>query len=342
MASTLLRLYRYAKAVGAEAKENFTTEALRAAIVTDARPMLEALRAAKLLDDTRCTMSAETQVNIRRAGQVDLILHAKGALERSFWIEVKVDADEHGDQLANYARFIENAYPQPPRPILLVLGPRRLDATLPWLSWQNIREAIVRSGTTSPYWRDLKEYLEEIGMADSYDEVTTEDEARSLPTARRLMGKATRILLPFAEMAGAIWPGSSWPETEAKVYSAMLSTFLNLGTLAIRNAVDLPANLSAGVYHDPTKNDAWVRLWLWCRPTRIHERNEIFKLVQSREWGEEWFRDDSAWELFGAYQRLITFVSHSDATAWLVAKLEELKAAGAFELLSHLRDDTRR
>lgn len=37
MASSFLRLYRYAKAVGAEAKENNTTEALRAAIERSSR-----------------------------------------------------------------------------------------------------------------------------------------------------------------------------------------------------------------------------------------------------------------------------------------------------------------
>ena len=39
-------------------------------------------------------------------------------------------------------------------------------AWLPWISWQQIRGAIMASGTSNPYWRDLKLYLEEIGMAD--------------------------------------------------------------------------------------------------------------------------------------------------------------------------------
>ena len=117
MPSTFTRLFRYAKGVGADAKENYTTEVLRAAIETDARPLRDALKAGVRIDvASTSVVSVETQFAIATAGIVDMVLSFVDAdLRRTVWIEVKVDAGESGDQLANYARFI-SSLPEGHRP----------------------------------------------------------------------------------------------------------------------------------------------------------------------------------------------------------------------------------
>lgn len=337
MSSTFTRLFRYAKAIGAEAKENFTTEALRAAIETDSRPMLVALAARGwLVIGEPLTVRVETQLPVKGVGKIDLVLTAtNGATSRVFWIEVKVDADESGDQLSNYANFIRTV-PEAHRPMLLVLGPRSLGTEVPWLPWQELRNAIISSCSASPYWHDLKLYLEEIRMADSYDEVTQGDESTALPTARRLLGKTARVLTPFGVKAPDIWPGSTWPVNEAKVVDALVSSFITHGTLSMRNQNELRANVAVGVYHEPQTEDGWLGLWIWCPPKRVKERSTLLARVRSIEWGEDWSIDEGSWELFGAYRRLTSFVSHAEATEWLLARLEQLAALGVLPLLGSL------
>jgi hypothetical protein len=332
-----MRLFRYAKAIGAEAKENYTTEALRAAIETDGRPIVRALRSAGILDLASATeVRVQTQLSVSKVGQIDLVVTATSASSSVVcWIEVKVDAGEGGDQLASYERFIASL-PETKRPTLVVLGPTKLREGVPWLPWQKLREAIVSSGTTSPYWLDFKMYLEEIGMADSHDEKATGAEANALQPARRLLGKAARILTPFAKKAGASWPGSAWPTSEAKIVDALASAFVRHGTLTIANATNLRANVSAGLYHEPLTEDAWVGIWIWCRPNRVQERHAILELIAKHEWDDAWHRDEGAWELFGAYRRLTDFESHAMAAEWLGARLLQLRAAGLLNLLPKL------
>lgn len=336
MASTFTRLYRYAKAVGAEAKENYTTEALRACITTDARPFVLALRRAGIFDVAAdANLSVQTQLAVKGAGQIDLVVTI-AAEPRPFWFELKVDAGESGDQVSNYEAFIASLA-EPNRPRLVVLGPEPLRDGLPWLSWQHLREAIVESRTASPYWHDFKTYLEEIGMADSHDERVSDSEVRALRSARRLLGKASRILTPFAQAASKAWPGSLWPLTEAKVVDAVASSFVSHGTLSIGNATNLRANVSAGMYHEPLTEDAWLGLWIWCRPNRVRERRAILDIVECRSWADDWFRDGAEWELFGAYRQLVSFESHAAATAWLTSCLVQLRDAGMLDLLPKLK-----
>jgi hypothetical protein len=340
MASSFMRLYRYAKAVGAEAKENYTTEALRAAIETDPRPLLDAVRGIGVERvDALARIDVNTQVAIRAVGQIDLVVEVCAVPPIALWFEVKVDAGESGQQLTNYRTFISER-PAHARPILIVLGPHALGDSL-FLSWQRLRRAIVASGTASPYWHDFKLYLEEIRMADSYDEPVTDGEAHSLESSRKLFGKVARILTPFAAAAMSIWPGSMWPQTEPKIVDAVTSTFLRLGTLGISHVVQSNIGVSAGAYHDPVEEEVWLGLWMWCRPNYLRERHELVDAVRAaREWDEEWYHDGAAWELFGAYHRLKDFESHAAATAWLAGRLTDLKDTGLLLVLGRLAAGT--
>ena len=335
MPSTFMRLYRYAKAVGAEAKENYTTEALRAAIESDPRPITLALHDLGVIaSEPRGPIQAQTQFAVRGTGIIDLqLVFVEGEMRRLVWIEVKVDAEESGDQIANYQRFMATMAEEH-RPTLVVLGPKPLRDGVPWLSWQRLRAAIKRTESTSPYWTDLITYLGELRMADNYDEAVTPREAQALFPARSLLGKLVRILTPFAAEANGIWRGAGWPDSEKKVTEALLSVFQTHGTFTIANGISPSSGVSAGLYHEPLTNDGWLGLWLWIKPNRVAERQAILGAAnQVTTWGDEWHRDQGEWELFGAYRRLVEVESHANGQGWLSAKLVQLRDAGLLDLM---------
>jgi hypothetical protein len=261
------------------------------------------------------------------------VIHA-GA-RRSLWIEIKVDADESGSQIANYQRYI-GGLAEPHRPGLVVLGPKSIGQGVPWLSWQRLRQAITESGTSSPYWTDFKTYLEEIRMADNYDEPLSRDETQVLGPARSLLGKTTRMLTPFAVEANRVWRGAGWPETESDVQGFLLSLFGRLGTFRIGNGLSAWHGLSAGLHHSPS-GDARIGVWVWMNPRRVRERRNVLDAAATITPGEEWYATEGEWEVVGAYRPAGDFATHGDATNWLAAKYVQLRDLGLLEVLGKMR-----
>ena len=74
------------------------------------------------------------------------------------WIEVKVDAPEGIDQIANY---INHANKTSPSPIVITLGRRRVAPSVPALKWSDIADAIAAVSTPDESWLDLCEFLVE-------------------------------------------------------------------------------------------------------------------------------------------------------------------------------------
>ncbi|MBK6919511.1 MAG: hypothetical protein IPH07_19110 [Deltaproteobacteria bacterium] len=104
MPSTLHRLFTFAKATRAEALENFTTEALAAAITDDPAPLVAALAHVPGLQipPTTRLLRVDTQVPVD-GGTVDLVVAFDTI---TYWFEVKAHGGLHGDQLATYRRAI--------------------------------------------------------------------------------------------------------------------------------------------------------------------------------------------------------------------------------------------
>jgi hypothetical protein len=229
-----------------------------------------------------------------------------------------------------HARVATRVVAEEIRSNMYLTGARR---DLWWVSWQQVREATLRTGTTSPYWLDFKTYLEEIGMADSYDEVVTAPEAAALQPARALLGKLARMLTPFALEANEIWRGSGWPCTEKEVRDSLLWSLDHKGTFAIASRAGDHAGLGAGLYHEPSTSDGWLGLWLWVNPRRVHERAAIMAKVSGHSWSADWHTDQAEWELFGAYRRLVDLGSHAEGTTWLRERLVEVRDAGVLDEL---------
>jgi hypothetical protein len=166
--------------------ENFTTEALATAIGHDDRPMKRALRS---LDrsyhdkDWRLafakspvsvakvvTITAKTQLMLPagiglngielKLGYLDLVLTLQDAHQREsvIWVEVKVDAWEGTDQLANY-RNHANQPSRIPSPLIITLGRRRVAPSVPALKWSDVANAIASVPAPHESWLDLREFL---------------------------------------------------------------------------------------------------------------------------------------------------------------------------------------
>lgn len=119
MSSTFSRLFAYARSSLVDPKENFTTEALAALKRQDPSPFLRVLSDYGLLqgDDQPLEVAVQTQVPIRGAGTIDLLIELRGRdWTAEVWVEVKVDATERGVQLTNYQTSIgRSAQSRPPR-----------------------------------------------------------------------------------------------------------------------------------------------------------------------------------------------------------------------------------
>jgi hypothetical protein len=336
VSSTLARLFHLAKATKAEARENFTTEALAAAIRSEPLPFVRALAELGIIvDEAAGPVTVQTQVPMVGAGILDLVVeHGPVAGRRSIWVEVKIYASESGNQLDRYVASIADQ-PLEQRPVLLVLGRRRLRADVPLLSWQAVRRAVLSSGTRNSWWLDLQEYLKELGMADDYDDPITQTDVAAILPAHQLLGKTARILRAYVENAKVIWPNVAWPADEAEIRRQLVTTFLRLGTFAVSIDRGPHTGVSAGVYRRGGDGAAGFGLRIWARPKSVMLRAEVLRLAAKAGLGESWRRDPAEWEILGAYCAVAEFSDPDAAAAWLIARLLELKGAGLLALVEN-------
>jgi hypothetical protein len=89
-----------------------------------------------------------------------------------------------------------------------------------------------------------------------------------------------------------------------------------------------------GAVHGNETDDAWLAFWTWANPRHVIERERILRQADAGGLGHAWIRDTSVWGLLMAKKRLMEFDEHAAATSWLIQRLEELKRAEMFALLS--------
>jgi hypothetical protein len=148
------RLFRYARSTETDQLENFTTEALAAAIREQPTPFLATLAEHGIpaaLPSARTSVLVTTQEAVAGVGIVDLVvrLFDGTSLRQEVWVEVKVWAPESGDQLARYRAHLLSR-PDGDRCTLVTLGPRRLDGAVPWIAWQALRDVNTHASPCGP------------------------------------------------------------------------------------------------------------------------------------------------------------------------------------------------
>jgi hypothetical protein len=334
MPSTFSNLLRYARSTALEATENFTTEALAACIRSDPAPILHVLeRAAVIASSAEVTeVVPYTQVAYSGAGVIDLVLQI-GLRDRGLevWVEVKVAAGESGNQLQNYRTSI-NARRADLRPVLVTVAryPIRPDPWLIWIPWQSIRREAAKA--TQPYWRDFAEFLQEVQMADEFDEPITSREAASLPASAQLMGKVARILWPVLETAADRWPESPWTASEDDLRKNLALWFRQRGRFTAQ-------------MHGYVRRGAWLDIGVWegdepelgvtvvTEPKSLDVRTAVIAIADNNGLPPTWARQLSGWHAVSIRSRLIGFSDHDAARGWLLARLEELGSAGLLSLI---------
>lgn len=336
--STFGRLFTYARESKADALENFTTEALAAAIREDPGPIVQVLRHMLLLpsEGDPIEVVPATQVGVPAAGILDLVLDIRyPASAVELWIEVKVVAGESGRQLDNYRKHLAS-FPADGRPTLVTLArvPIRDPLVVPWISWQSIWLAARRASTTSTHWHDLRLFLEEIRMADQFDDPVSAREAASLADASGLFGKTRRLLAAVTPEANTRWPTFTWPTGERQIQRVMSRQFATHGRFIIVAGEGYRGYLIIGV--TPIEGEAHLGFWVETRDKAVEPRRRIIAAADAAGLTADWERDMGSWGGLHRFERLVGFPSHADVVRWFITRFEELDAAGILTVIPAL------
>lgn len=321
---SLARLFRYAKS--ASAVENFTTEALAAAIRIDPTPLMRALKSIGV-DIPIVNVEVDTQVAMGD-GILDLLVTTLSA--RRVVVEVKVDAGESGDQLRRYLDWA-HSFPADEQPHVVVLGPRQITTIdgVRWLSWQTLWKEIRRSSAAAAHWLELATWLEECNMADDSYEAISPTESGTLDGAHRLLKKAARILTPASKHMNDVWQGSNWPTDIKSVTRQITRRFRHWPSYSIQHQAPYRAGLSIGAFDEG--GQGWLGVWVWALFKRPAERAHIQKLAKTLPAG--WENAPASAELVGAYKNISEFAGADDASEWIKGRINELSAIGMFQLI---------
>ncbi len=335
MPSGFLQMFRYATAEKVDAKENFTTEALAANLRYDPAPFIDLLRAQRLIpagvavDD----VGVFTQVHFPSTGFVDLVIElAMGAAVQTLWVEVKVDAGEHGQQLANYLRYIADR----PHTQLVTLGKHPLRSDVRHPAWRDVRAAALASAR--PHWHDFATFLEEIGMADEYDAPLDAQEIDSLGRAFSLLRKTAHSLEPVCRHANALWPGSDWPSTYEEVVKVLGQQFRRHARLTVHSRVQrAPAWLVVGLVRgEGSAASAVMQAWVEARPKDLATRRALGDAYQARPLGALWERPKGGWQVFRARASVPVDGAPEALEHWFNERVDELASSGMLQKLTEL------
>ncbi len=327
MSSTLGRLFNYAKATGSSPVENFTTEALAAAIREDSAPLRAALQSCGITIGPE-PVRVHTQVVVPE-GQLDLVAHV-GEIELNF--EVKVEAGESGDQLQ---RYVERAKSSGARLIVLSRSPV-LGWSGAWLQWQDIWTAVRRSEDVSVYWRDFATWLEELKMADDSFEPIGKGDPFAVHGTYRLIQKAANILAPVGLALRALRPGEAWPSTSDEARRYISARFIEGNEIAIGLPAAKHAGLAIGIVEEEDDDGVparWAAAWIWADPRKLDARSVLGGVCPAG-----WERDPHPWIALQRRTPAGAFETQRAATDWLVARAGELNECGILAKLETIRN----
>jgi hypothetical protein len=341
VSSNLSRLFAYARAEGNRPRENFTTEALAAAIRHDPSPMLAALADRGVLDPTAVrSLAPFTQVTFAGAGIVDLLLLV-GSEEgdQQVWIEVKVDAGLSGHQLDHYRQSIDNATDSVRRDLVL-LSSSAIGTRVPHvaLRWREVAAAALRLAPDHPSWTDLVNYLREIGMTNRAYPITLRESA-ALDDAVGLYRKAVAAIAAtnqrlreegFAKWVRAERGSTAWANQRVGQQWRQRGRLMAFGSNRYKGWI------LYGFYS--RDGETFAAVWLEVDPKRTGERTSVREQSDSGGLDASWLRplDSARWQVLTKEERAIAFESEDATTEWFVACHRELRDAGVLDLIPRL------
>ncbi len=324
------RLYRFARSTAVDQLENFTTEALAAAIRTQPAPFFDALLQHGVIParPKGTVVLVVTQEVVPSVGVIDLTVRVYGSsvLEQEVWIEAKVWAGESGDQLARYQRHLASR-PDGDRCILMVLGPRPIgNAAAPWMSWQALSDSVTKSGASSELWTELSEFLREVGVADESSEPVSAREAASLRDAHSLFKKATKVLTDVNEVGKERWPDWGWGGRD-QITQLILGQFQRHARYTIATS-SKPAYLVIGFTDLYATGEAYLTVWVETDPKKPTIRQGVIAAAEAGGLDASWARRLDTWQALSKTQRAATVEGGAATAAWFERCLGELAMAG--------------
>jgi len=325
----LNHLYTFARSDESRALENFTTEALAAAIEVDPRPLLRALPTAVALASpigAAEVLCVRTQVQVD-GGIIDLVVEVLVDGEvRSLWIEVKAHAGLSGAQIDTYCKTAAQWHTTP-KPVVIMLCKRPLTPAVPTLRWNELRARI--SDDSPLHWLELRTFVEHHRMADDFDQPVTAAQLVAAPDVQVLLRRTARLAHEFLRRKDLpkLWEESKFPATEKKIIAAIALQFTCFGRLVV-----------------DSKRHPWVcfgvdlkdgpQLSLWIEVQRGH--GALFKLAESLP--PPWTRhprEDPPW--FGASLPITGNLEQEVAMDQLRQWVLDLEAAKLLEELPKWR-----
>jgi hypothetical protein len=333
MRRRLDRLFTFARAPENSPLENFTTEALAAAVERDPGPLLRALP--REVADVAAFLEAgvgrvDTQVQVP-GGIVDLVVElvVDGA-PLHLWIEVKAHAGLSGAQLHAY-RAAAGRWPSAPLPIVFMLCKYPLTRDIPTLRWNTLRACVT--GDSHHYWLELRDFLEDQRMADDFDTPFTGAQLGAAGHARALLCKAARLAHEFLDRPDLppSWLESKFPRSEAKLTRAIVGQFVRHNRLVV-DSRRYPW-VCFGIYF---RESPQLTLWIEFRPDDRAAYDALAALVPDLPtgWTANW-NQVSPW--IGASLEIAGDLDHDTAMAWLLARVHDLDAAKVLVALPRWR-----
>lgn len=324
------RLYRFARSTEVDQRENFTTEALGAAIRAQPAPFFEALLEHGVIAESPkgTGVLVVTQEIVPGVGIIDLTVrvYRAGDLEREIWIEAKIWAGESGDQLARYQGHLASR-PDGDRCVLMILGPRPIGSTAaPWVSWQALRESITRSVAPSALWTELCEFLLEVGVADESSEPVSAREAASLHDAHSLFKKAAKVLTEVNELGKERWPEWSWGGRD-QITQLILGQFQRHARYTISTG-STPGYIVIGFTDLYATGEAHLTVWVETDPKKPTIRQGVIAAAETGGLDATWLRRLDTWQALSKTQRAATVEGSAATVKWFERCLDELAAAG--------------
>jgi hypothetical protein len=357
--SSLGHLFDYAKVTTLDIRENYTTQAFAEAIRRDNRPVVLALAHAGVLGidaaspwrvevTTQWAFPGTVEVGAEEPDEkvsaspgpyryIDLVL-ALSSEQRTceVWIEVKVDSPINGHQLEQYRGYIDARQGERQRELVL-LSPEHLNTEVPLtqIRWQDIADAIRRSGTRRDWWLDFCEYLEEIGMTEHWTLPVSAREAVALEDAYHLFRKAYTVLLEVnRQLRDAVKTTAShfpdrapWPDDW--VLRTCQKEFAEQGRVMLSMTVGRPVSVYYG--YVPIDGEVAMVVWISANPKKTTDRQTV------RSWAAErlpgWQRPGDGWQIVQTSTRAISdeFSSRDAAVKWFLARLVEIVDAGLYD-----------
>jgi hypothetical protein len=271
-----------------------------------------------------------------RYGYLDLMLQLElppGPHE--VWFEIKTGSPEGVGQLAFYRAVIDANADDGVERHLVALAPYAIsrDQHHVFVSWQEVATA-ARMHATSPFWHDLVEFLEEIGMTEESTLPVTAREAAAVTDAHRLFTKTKAVLTrvnAWAREHITDWPDDAWWK-DGQIRGGMLRQFAEKGRFTLYDGTMFPAFLIWGAV--PREGEAWFAVWVEADPRRTEVRARLLQSVEATL--PDWQRPHGTWQVLAAERRATGFESEDELVSWFTARLQELQQAGVYRLAMQL------